>query len=469
MECADVVVIGAGFGGMAAALTLAEQGARVRLLEALPYPGGCASTFTRKRVRYEAGATLFSGLREDQLFGRWIRRWELPVTVDWLDPVVETRAPGVCLLVDRQRDAFVERLCRISGSPAEDIRHFFRKQRKMADLLWELFDDPSLLPPFRFDTLGRHLSRTPRYLHLLPWLLRPMSEFAGPLMAWAPFRAWLSGVCQITVQCEPPVAEAVFAIASMDYCWRGTGHIRGGIGELAKGMVTAIGRAGGATSMSDRVTGLQRIGGQWQVDSRKGVVRAPRVVANLLPRDLAQLGAGNAGVLEARHRPVAGGWGAVMLYRVVRAEDGPAHHLDLTRDPDRPLSDGNHVFLSVGATGDARGVPSGQRVLTASTHVALSALREIQPLSSHRIQQQMRATITALAPEWDDVIHEMTASPRTFQKFVRRAEGAVGGVPRQVGLHAWSNLGPESPFLGYGWWGTLFFRVRAHLLPPWEG
>ncbi|HND32895.1 MAG TPA: FAD-dependent oxidoreductase, partial [Myxococcota bacterium] len=39
-ELADVIVIGAGFGGLAAALSLAERGARVTLLEALTYPGG---------------------------------------------------------------------------------------------------------------------------------------------------------------------------------------------------------------------------------------------------------------------------------------------------------------------------------------------------------------------------------------------------------------------------------------------
>ena len=36
----DALVIGAGFGGLGAALTLASAGARVGLVEALTYPGG---------------------------------------------------------------------------------------------------------------------------------------------------------------------------------------------------------------------------------------------------------------------------------------------------------------------------------------------------------------------------------------------------------------------------------------------
>src|SRR5512147_1424469 len=70
----DVVVIGAGFGGLGCALTLGELGARVCLCEMLKYPGGCASTFSKGGFRFDAGATLLSGLGEEQLFGRWLAK-----------------------------------------------------------------------------------------------------------------------------------------------------------------------------------------------------------------------------------------------------------------------------------------------------------------------------------------------------------------------------------------------------------
>ena len=64
----DSIVVGAGFGGLGAALQLAEGGQKVLLLEALKYGGGCAATFKRGDYRFEAGATLFSGFSEGQLF-----------------------------------------------------------------------------------------------------------------------------------------------------------------------------------------------------------------------------------------------------------------------------------------------------------------------------------------------------------------------------------------------------------------
>ena len=237
----DALVIGAGFGGLGAALSLAERGARVALHEALAYPGGCASTFRRGGFRFESGATLFSGLAADSLFGAWIARHRLDLTIDWLDPLVELRTPSLSLSVGRDRAAFIEALAALPGAPPR-LRDFFAMQRRVADLLWGLFDDPDLLPPLDARALLRHAARLPRYAPLLALVGRPLSTVLDRfgLAGFAPLRAYLDGLCQITVQCSSAEAEAPFALATMDYYWRGTGHVRGGIGELATALTGAL-------------------------------------------------------------------------------------------------------------------------------------------------------------------------------------------------------------------------------------
>ena len=49
----DVAVIGAGLGGLSAALKLASEGARVLLLEQHNLPGGFATSFVRGRFEFE--------------------------------------------------------------------------------------------------------------------------------------------------------------------------------------------------------------------------------------------------------------------------------------------------------------------------------------------------------------------------------------------------------------------------------
>ncbi len=51
----DVIIIGAGLGGIAAGAKLAKQGKKILLLEQHDRPGGCATTFTRKDFTFEVG------------------------------------------------------------------------------------------------------------------------------------------------------------------------------------------------------------------------------------------------------------------------------------------------------------------------------------------------------------------------------------------------------------------------------
>ena len=57
----NIVVIGAGIGGLAAGALLARKGAMVTVLEAQDCAGGCAATFSRNGYRFDAGATIGCG------------------------------------------------------------------------------------------------------------------------------------------------------------------------------------------------------------------------------------------------------------------------------------------------------------------------------------------------------------------------------------------------------------------------
>ena len=62
MDRYDVIVIGAGNGGLTAAATLAQNGLNVLLLERHNIPGGAATSFCRGRFEFEVALHQLSGI-----------------------------------------------------------------------------------------------------------------------------------------------------------------------------------------------------------------------------------------------------------------------------------------------------------------------------------------------------------------------------------------------------------------------
>jgi prolycopene isomerase len=62
MEHYDVIVVGAGNGGLTASMALAQKGLQVLLLERHNIPGGCATSFCRGRFEFEVALHQLSGM-----------------------------------------------------------------------------------------------------------------------------------------------------------------------------------------------------------------------------------------------------------------------------------------------------------------------------------------------------------------------------------------------------------------------
>ena len=460
-DVVDVAVVGAGFGGLSAALTLAERGVDVTCLESLPYAGGCASTFTRHGVRYEAGATLFSGLtpatshHAGGFFTRALARHGLAVDVDWIDPVIEHRGEGGLVVVGhRDRAAFVDGLVvGISAQKAAGVRRFCARQHRVAELLWPILDDDTRVPALTvagmWSASGFHLGRLGAYARVAPTVLSLRGKSLLDLLRddgvddVAALRSWCRSLCQISVQADIDDADAVFALCALDYVWRGTGHVRGGIGCLASALVSAVQHAGGSVQLARRARQIRRDDDGFVIETARGPVHARRLVLNLLPIDAARLlDVDLPARWQARQHDVDEAWGAVMLYAVVRAPPGAdpaAHHVDVMLDARQSPIEGHHAFISLSAADEGRfddeaaAFGGGDlRTVTVSTHVALRALDNDAATLVATIQDRLRVAVDAALPGFA-VLQTMPGSPRTFARYTGRRAGAVGGVPRGVG------------------------------------
>ncbi len=141
-----VAIIGAGIGGIAAAIRLANQGYNVEVFEANSYAGGKLSQFQQGEYRFDAGPSLFTMPHfVDELFELSGKNPK-----DYFEYI---RLPEVCryfwedgtrLNVSADIETFANDAEKNLGEPAEKIRNFLKDSALKYEILSGLFLEDSL-------------------------------------------------------------------------------------------------------------------------------------------------------------------------------------------------------------------------------------------------------------------------------------------------------------------------------------
>jgi len=159
------VVIGSGFGGLAAALRLSVRGWQVQVLERLPTPGGRARVHEIDGFRFDAGPTIITvpQLFEElwQLAGR---RLADDVQLVSLDPYYRIRFDdGRTFDYNGDAEHMNREVARFS---AADLPGYARLQ-KAADVCFE--EGFAALGPRAFDHIGHLVAALPNMVRMRAW------------------------------------------------------------------------------------------------------------------------------------------------------------------------------------------------------------------------------------------------------------------------------------------------------------
>jgi len=284
-----IVVIGAGVGGLTAALRLAAAGHRVEVHERSAVAGGKLGVYERDGFRFDTGPSL---LTLPQVFD------DLGLSPTPLDPVVRHVFPdGTVLDSSSSHPVFLERISAALGpEAAADWDRFWLRAariwlaswrsvlqrpvttRSLLGLSWRLGDLRAIAPGSSLRALGRRYLRDPR--------LRMMLDRYATYTGADPRRA--------------PAALAAVPYAELHF---GGWYLPGGLGTLGSALVDRCTALGVRIVLGSEVTGIPtRAGRVTGVRLRSGaVVPADVVVSNVdalttyrdllpAPSRLAQLG-----------------------------------------------------------------------------------------------------------------------------------------------------------------------------------
>lgn len=455
----QILVIGAGIGGLTTAALLAKRGYAVTVLEAQTYPGGSASTFAHQGFRFESGATVAGGFQPG---GPHAVAADL-LGVTW--PVVRHDPAWVVHLPERDGGPLMS--VALSQDNADVLRHFpesrafWDEQSQIADIAWKMSAQGLPWPP-RSAAEVRQLVKVgllnfPRDLRLVPFAFATVFDWMKRhgLHHNRAFKRFLDGQLLISAQTSSENVNAIYGATALDLARQGVYHVEGGIGGLAETLVDRLNSLGGHVIYRQRVTqicverdaqGQPRVVGVMAKTGRRGKQEtfypADVVVANLTPWDLDRLlGADSPEVLRSEVRCRRYGWGAFVLHLGVQADavpDGFPDHHQVLADLEGPLGETRSVFMSLSPAWDASRAPAGQRAVTVTTHTAvqpwwdlLTSDEEAYYAHKEAYQTRILASVERILPGFTEKLTlVLPGSPVTYQFYTDRHLGQVGGFPQ---------------------------------------
>jgi prolycopene isomerase len=135
----DVVVIGAGIGGLTCAAYLAKKGKKVKVFEQHFVPGGCCTSFSRKGFKFDAGVLHLTGGKESGAFQKVMAALEMEQELDFREQFQRFVFPD--FTYDSTRN--------VADSP-EKLKEMFPGEAggitKLFDIINSIYEDIKRLP-----------------------------------------------------------------------------------------------------------------------------------------------------------------------------------------------------------------------------------------------------------------------------------------------------------------------------------
>ncbi|MCC6430541.1 MAG: phytoene desaturase [Gemmatimonadaceae bacterium] len=276
-----IVVIGSGFGGLAAAIRLQASGHDVTIVEKLDKAGGRAYVFEQDGFTFDAGPTIVTAPWViDELFALTGHKTADYVKLVQLDPFYNVRfEDGSVFHYNGDRDSLIRQVREFNAGDVAGYERFREEAWKIFNVGMPLIDKPFL-------TAASMLKVLPDLIRLRAD--RSVAALAGKYVKDERLRQVFS-FHPLLVGGNPYRASSIYAlIHKLEQQW-GVMFPMGGMGALVAGLVKAFQDIGGTIRFESEVreinvaAGTKRVSGVTLVDGE--VLTSDAVVCN---GDLAQ-------------------------------------------------------------------------------------------------------------------------------------------------------------------------------------
>ncbi len=458
MTEADFLVVGAGMGGLAAGAAAAADGRKVTLLEAAHVVGGCSSSYRRKGHVFESGATTLIGFDAHQPLARLERLLDIAIPRQPLQPSMTVRLNGRTVIRHQDRQAWIGEVSEQFGH-ATGQRRFWELAYRVSDAVWRLSERNHFFPPVRPADYLQLVRNDPRDLPTLRFAFRSVADVMADHGLTSPeFRAFVDEQLLISAQAGAADTPFLFGAPALTYPNSTNYYVPGGLLRMAETVRDAITVRGGQVSVKHLVDSVRQKGTRWHVRCTNGTeFMARQVVLNIPIWNVPEITEPRvARWMRTQADRYERAWGAFTM-GIVTDDPYPTDltlHQQIHPDTPLPVTRSTSVFVSFSMRGDTLRTPDGTRVLAVSTHTPTEPWFDLDPAEYDRRKAEVAAsvldTLRKSLPGFDRarILHMFPATPSTWENWVYRYKGRVGGIPQTMGRALWDWTPSETPFPG---------------------
>jgi len=232
------VIIGAGFGGLAAAIRLGARGYRVTVIDRLDQPGGRARVFKQDGFTFDAGPTIVTApFLFEELFDLCGERMEDHVTLKPLSPFYTVRFhDGTELRYSADTEFMKAEIARFNPDDVAGYERLLKESRRCYEIGFvKMVDKP-------FHTLARMASAVPDLLQTRAY--RSIYSMVSKHIKDERLRQAFS-FHPLFIGGNPMRASSMFGLILHLEKEAGVHYAMGGTNTLARALVTLIEKQGG--------------------------------------------------------------------------------------------------------------------------------------------------------------------------------------------------------------------------------
>jgi phytoene dehydrogenase-like protein len=437
----DVIVIGAGAGGLSSALLALDKNKRVLILESHQTPGGCAGYFKRGSFTFDVGATTLGYAQANGVIDDFFKKINYHHEIIKIDPGIVFHLENKTVKRWSSEAKWLQELN--LHFPFYPHYKFWIQTKKISDLLFACLPFFKQLPPKKisdlppFKILVKLTPLLPLFFISLQSWIRLYQRIPNDLLKI------LNHLCLISAQNKTQDTPAIIGALALHYPAH-TYYPMGGMGGLMKSLSELFLQRGGEILFGKKVLSVTQNEEHFLVKSENEIYFSNEVISNQTITSLDQ-------------KISYPSWGAFCVYFAVKfsSPESSLYHQIID-------DSGFGMFVSLSYPGDLMKAPEEWQTVTISTHVNADEWQKTNPDYKENKQVLRDKMIELFRKHFNHLeIQEIkflqAGTPSSFEYYTLRPQGKVGGIVHSLSLPFWRWPGQDKR--------KGFYRVGDTLFP----